>query len=339
MFLRMRQWEKQLIKKLIKQWMWAKGWASQAIQWRKRLAGSYGRIMIWLFVLILAGFGWFSRYTYDFNRQSYDKVENAEFIRWHFLAHSDASEDQVIKGQVRDAVMNEVMPWFEEAQTIEDCRTILVQGLPEIQSIANSTLQALGAPYSAQIYYGPAYFSASQLSRSSLAAKGQTVRGQATRGQTVNGQTAEGQPLLAAGQYDSIKLVLGAGTGHNWWCLLFPPLSIGSQVVFEVPPQEEKVTQSFRPASKKVRDQQTDSVSDHHNTDHHNSDHISSGCLNDDLQPAALLAGDLTEADLPAEDFSAGDSSETAKNKKDSKSSQITVKPAFKLLEILKGAE
>ena len=29
-----------------------------------------------------------------------------------------------------------------------------------------------------------------------------------------------------AGTYDALQVVLGAGAGHNWWCVLFPPLCV-----------------------------------------------------------------------------------------------------------------
>ena len=29
---------------------------------------------------------------------------------------------------------------------------------------------------------------------------------------------------MPAGDYRALRLVLGEGAGHNWWCVLFPPL-------------------------------------------------------------------------------------------------------------------
>jgi hypothetical protein len=33
-----------------------------------------------------------------------------------------------------------------------------------------------------------------------------------------------GDLQVPAGDYDAIRVVLGSGTGQNWWCVLFPPL-------------------------------------------------------------------------------------------------------------------
>ena len=29
---------------------------------------------------------------------------------------------------------------------------------------------------------------------------------------------------LPAGQYTSLRVIIGGGEGHNWWCVLYPPL-------------------------------------------------------------------------------------------------------------------
>ena len=33
---------------------------------------------------------------------------------------------------------------------------------------------------------------------------------------------------LPAGTYPSLRVTLGAGAGHNWWCVVFPPLCVES---------------------------------------------------------------------------------------------------------------
>ena len=33
---------------------------------------------------------------------------------------------------------------------------------------------------------------------------------------------------LPAGEYESLRVVLGEGEGHNWWCVAFPPLCTGA---------------------------------------------------------------------------------------------------------------
>ena len=33
---------------------------------------------------------------------------------------------------------------------------------------------------------------------------------------------------LPAGYYPALKITLGEGAGHNWWCVVYPPLCLGS---------------------------------------------------------------------------------------------------------------
>ena len=33
---------------------------------------------------------------------------------------------------------------------------------------------------------------------------------------------------LPAGYYDAVRVVIGAGEGHNWWCVIYPPLCAGA---------------------------------------------------------------------------------------------------------------
>lgn len=33
---------------------------------------------------------------------------------------------------------------------------------------------------------------------------------------------------LPAGQYSSLRVIIGEGQGHNWWCVVFPPLCVSA---------------------------------------------------------------------------------------------------------------
>ena len=35
--------------------------------------------------------------------------------------------------------------------------------------------------------------------------------------------------MLPAGEYDSLRVILGEGQGHNWWCVVFPPVCLGAE--------------------------------------------------------------------------------------------------------------
>ena len=33
---------------------------------------------------------------------------------------------------------------------------------------------------------------------------------------------------LPAGEYESLRVILGEGQGHNWWCIVFPPVCLSA---------------------------------------------------------------------------------------------------------------
>ena len=37
-----------------------------------------------------------------------------------------------------------------------------------------------------------------------------------------------GDFALPAGSYQALRVEIGAAEGHNWWCVVFPPLCLGS---------------------------------------------------------------------------------------------------------------
>lgn len=38
---------------------------------------------------------------------------------------------------------------------------------------------------------------------------------------------------LPAGNYNSLRVIIGGGEGKNWWCVLFPPLCVSTAEEFE----------------------------------------------------------------------------------------------------------
>lgn len=114
-----------------------------------------------------------------------------KLIRLHVVANSDSEADQAIKLQVRDAVLAVTEPLMEGA---EDPYAALSDALPEIESAAVNCLAALGV------------------------ADPVTV----TLGQEAYPTRVYESFSLPAGQYTSLRVTIGAGEGHNWWCVVFP---------------------------------------------------------------------------------------------------------------------
>lgn len=121
-----------------------------------------------------------------------------DVVRLHILANSDEEEDQHVKLIVRDALLNCGKELFSGSVTVENAEKVLNAQKAELTEIANKTLADNGFDYKAQIYLAKEYF---------------TTR-------TYENFT------LPAGEYLALKVILGEGKGHNWWCVMFPPLCL-----------------------------------------------------------------------------------------------------------------
>ncbi|MCI8650849.1 MAG: stage II sporulation protein R [Oscillospiraceae bacterium] len=119
-------------------------------------------------------------------------------VRLHVVAASDSAEDQAVKLLVRDAVLDEAAPWLEGAATQEEAMAVLAEHLDE-------------------------------LARVGAEAAGGEVQVTASLEKDTWFPTKEYTDFaLPAGRYAALKITLGEGQGKNWWCVVFPPLCLGS---------------------------------------------------------------------------------------------------------------
>ena len=124
---------------------------------------------------------------------------NRELIRFHVVANSDSTEDQQIKLQVRDAVLESLKSVLKEAADVESARNYLRENLDAIGKAANQVLEELGCTDRAAVTLSWENF--------------------CTR-------TAE-KLSLPAGLYNVLRVTVGDGKEQNWWGVLFPYLYSG----------------------------------------------------------------------------------------------------------------
>ena len=121
-----------------------------------------------------------------------------ECLRLHVLADSDSEEDQNVKLQVRDAILEETGELFVSCETASEAVSEASAYKEEIKAVAERVLKENGFSYGAQVFIEEEYFGTRQYDNVSL----------------------------PAGNYTALKVVLGEGSGHNWWCVMFPPLCL-----------------------------------------------------------------------------------------------------------------
>ncbi len=119
-------------------------------------------------------------------------------LRLHVLAHSDSQADQELKLQVRDAVLQAGAGLFDGETTVETAQERLETQLDTLTLAARNVIEKNGKDYPVDIYVAKEYF--------------------ATR--------SYGDITLPAGDYTALKVIIGAGEGKNWWCIMFPPLCL-----------------------------------------------------------------------------------------------------------------
>lgn len=125
---------------------------------------------------------------------------SSELVRLHVLANSDSDSDQAVKLRVRDAVLNVLTPKLEGAKSLSEAAQIINNALAELEKTAGQTLMQNGKLYSVKAELSTEHYPTRHYDGFSL----------------------------PEGDYVSLRVILGNGRGHNWWCVVFPPLCISS---------------------------------------------------------------------------------------------------------------
>lgn len=121
---------------------------------------------------------------------------NNEYLRIHIRANSNTAVDQAVKYQVKDAVVDFMIPLLATCETKAESIKTVEQNLDGIERVAESVLRENGFSYTATALIKQEEFP--------------------TR--------SYGDLTLESGFYDALILNLGTGAGDNWWCVVYPPL-------------------------------------------------------------------------------------------------------------------
>lgn len=121
-------------------------------------------------------------------------------LRLHIVAASDTVADQSLKLRVRDAVLQETARLCQNAPNQETAKETLAVSLPQITQTAERALSMAGRPMAVKAEMETGYFTTSHYPGATL----------------------------PAGRYDALRITLGEGNGHNWWCCLYPALCLSA---------------------------------------------------------------------------------------------------------------
>lgn len=117
-------------------------------------------------------------------------------VRLHILANSDSSEDQALKIEIRDRILQKYGEDLRKYGTKSEAEASIKGLLPQIESDAEHWVDEMGYAYSV---------------RATLTEEWYETRDY-------------GDFSLPCGIYTSLRIIIGSGKGQNWWCIMYPPL-------------------------------------------------------------------------------------------------------------------
>ena len=126
-------------------------------------------------------------------------------LRLHIVADSDDPQDQAVKLAVRDALVSEYGQTLSQAESLGEAQELAGRLLPQMLDTARQTAAAQGCTL-------PVTGEVGELSFPAVSYEGYT---------------------LPAGEYQAVRIQLGEGEGHNWFCVLYPAVCLDSSVALE----------------------------------------------------------------------------------------------------------
>lgn len=119
-------------------------------------------------------------------------------FRLHILANSDSPYDQNLKLLVKDEILKLSTELFTDAKSVNDARHIAENNIKAFENTAQQVVEANGYTYKVSAYTDEEYF---------------------------NTRKYDGF-IMPAGEYNTLKIIIGNGEGHNWWCVMYPSVCI-----------------------------------------------------------------------------------------------------------------
>lgn len=123
-----------------------------------------------------------------------------EVFRLHVTANSDSFYDQVLKLRVRDRVLKAGEQLFAAAHSAQEAENAVRENLTFLQEQAQREVYRRGYDYPVRAQVVRMYFSTRYYENYTL----------------------------PAGMYDALRITVGKGEGHNWWCVMYPSLCLSA---------------------------------------------------------------------------------------------------------------
>ena len=123
-----------------------------------------------------------------------------EVLRLHILANSNSEQDQELKLKLRDFLLKETENVFKNCKTKEESIVSANENLSDIEKLSNEFIKTQGFDYKVKVELEEVYFN--------------------TR--------VYDSFAMPPGKYNALRVLIGSGEGHNWWCVMYPPVCLPS---------------------------------------------------------------------------------------------------------------
>lgn len=147
-------------------------------------------------------------------------IENSmpPVIRFHVRANSDTKEDQELKLEVRDAILNTIVTKFEDSTSLDESREIILENTETIATVSKEVIEKWGKDYPVNVVLREESFPIRKY----------------------------GDLVFPQGDYEALIVEIGEAKGANWWCVMFPPLclvDVTHSNAIEMEEEDEKETE------------------------------------------------------------------------------------------------
>lgn len=132
------------------------------------------------------------------NAMEYDIVIPDLAIRVRVIANSNSLYDQSMKMKVKNIIEREISPLLIGIDNVDDARNIISNNINNLESDIEVLFANENYTKDFIVNFGNNYFPEKDY-----------------RGIHYN-----------EGEYESLVVTIGEGSGDNWWCVLFPPLCL-----------------------------------------------------------------------------------------------------------------
>ena len=121
-----------------------------------------------------------------------------EMVRLHVVAADDSPQAQALKLMLRDVCLRCAEVCLSDAEDADEAYRRLENHLPDFEAACTARARELGFEGEIRAETGSFDFP----------------------------DRIYGSLMVPAGEYRALRVTIGAGEGHNWWCVLYPSLCV-----------------------------------------------------------------------------------------------------------------